>query len=79
MDVRALAAMVPALMATYPRHGWAVTSGFGAAEDLVIELSPVSAPDRAAQVHVMRSAEVYFMEFAGAREPRLLLRRSGAG
>jgi hypothetical protein len=65
MDIRDLAALVPALMTSNPQHRWVLLSGTGTSEDLVIEVSPMLAPDRTARVHVMRSAEVHFMDFAG--------------
>lgn len=65
MDTRDLAGLLPALMASHPTHTWVMTSGKHEAEDLIVEIHPTLAPERTARVQVFRSAEVYFMDFAG--------------
>lgn len=69
MNIRDLANLVPALMADHRAHGWVIRSGQRDGDDLDLEIFPKQAPDRIAQVKVMRSVEVYFTDFAGHSSP----------
>lgn len=65
MDTPELAALVPGFMARHAGQEWTLTSGKGAGEDLVVTLSPVTAPERIATVRVYTGAEVFLFDFSG--------------
>ena len=54
-------------MAGHPGQEWTLISGKGAGEDLVVTLSPVTAPERIATVRVYAGAEVFLFDFCGHR------------
>jgi len=66
VDTPDLAALVPGMMAKHPGYTWAIRSGWGPGEDLVIDLHPSTSPERAAAVRVLHpGVEVFLFSFAG--------------
>ena len=65
VDTPELAALVPGFMARHPGQEWTLTSGTAAGEDLVVTLSPMTAPERIATVRVLAGAEVFLFDFSG--------------
>jgi hypothetical protein len=65
VDTPELTALVPGFMAWHPEQAWTLTSGRGAGEDLVVTLSPMTAPERIATVRVYAGAEVFLFDFSG--------------
>lgn len=57
--------MVPSFMAPHTGHEWFLVSPKDAGDDLVLTLSPMTAPERLATVRVNAGAEAFFIDFCG--------------
>ncbi|WP_139142692.1 hypothetical protein [Humibacillus sp. DSM 29435] len=65
MNISDLTDMVPGLMAKHPSHGWTMASGQPDTRDPILDIYPLAASDRKAQVQI--GLEIFFLDFAGHR------------